>query len=288
MRQFIPRDRLPAPFAEGPSAPPDSPAPARPAATIVLARPAEPEPGLEVLLLRRPRSSGFVPGAYVFPGGRVDDGDADPGVAGRVEGLAAEGGTPGDAAGRRLGLPAADPPALAYWVAAVREAFEEVGILLARRDDGERVPTAGEEPRVAELRSALLDDRIAIADVVEALEARLDLSGVEYAAHWITPRAEPRRYDTRFFLAGMEERLDAAPHPGEVAEARWLVPEDALRIHREGELPMVFPTIRTLEELTGFPSPGAAVAAFAGREIPTRLPRLVRDEEGVTIELPEE
>ena len=135
----IPLDRIPERFAECIENPPAVPVAARPAATIALMR--DGDGGLEVLLLKRNRSAGFVPGAYVFPGGRVDATDADEDVVARVDGL------DGPSAERRLKLPSGDPPALAYYLAAVREAFEQVDCIVSgrgtKRAGAERQPITG-------------------------------------------------------------------------------------------------------------------------------------------------
>ena len=138
----IPDQLLPPGFLGTLENPPAVPVPTRPAATVVLLR--EASAGTEVLLLRRARSSGFVPGAWVFPGGRVDEEDADPRLLGRTEGLDS-----GEAA-RRLGLSEAAPPAIAYYMASVREAFEETGLW-----PGEGGPDPS-SPLVTEAREGLL------------------------------------------------------------------------------------------------------------------------------------
>jgi 8-oxo-dGTP pyrophosphatase MutT (NUDIX family) len=262
--QVIPEDRLPPGFARTLENPPDPPAEPRPAATVVLLR--DGKGGPEVLLLQRHRSSGFVPGAYVFPGGRVDAADADARLVARARGLAAS----------------PEPPA-PYWFAAVREVFEETGVLLARDAAGRPAPDAAGEPRLERWRARLMDDEATLLDLLEAEGLEAELHDVVYCAHWVTPVAEPRRYDTRFFLAAMppgrEERLD----PREMTHALWLSPEDALRRFRDGRLPMVFPTIRTLESLDAHESVEAALDAFRGRPVATVLPRLVRTAEGISI-----
>ncbi|HEX6939860.1 MAG TPA: NUDIX domain-containing protein [Longimicrobiales bacterium] len=260
----IPKDRLPEGFAERIDEPPADPAPTRPAATIVLLRDAAAGP--EVLLLRRHRATGFVPGAFVFPGGRVDDADADPRLLDLADGLDARGG-----------------PEPTYWIAAVREAFEEAGILLARDAEGGIVPDAGRDARVAGWREALLAGRAALCDVVHEGGLRLDLGDVVYCAHWITPIVEPRRYDTRFFLARLPDGCDACVDAREMTDAVWLTPAEALRRFRAGRLPMVFPTVATLESLAPFRTVAAALDAFRGRPVAPILPRLVRTDEGVTI-----
>lgn len=273
----IPFDRLPERFAESIAHPPATPVPTRPAATIVLLR--DGHSGPEVLLLRRTRSSGFVPGAYVFPGGRVDREDASPEVVAHLDGLDAEG------AARRLELPDADPPALAFYLAALREAFEETGILVGRDSQGTAPPTAQEDPAVDALRDDLMEDRVTFAQTLERLGCRLDGAAVEYLAHWITPEPEPRRYDTRFFAAKVRVGAHAIIDPREMTDAVWLTPDDALRRNHEGTLPMVFPTIRTLEDLGGFPSVDAILADLGSRTIPAILPRLVVTPTGIGLEI---
>lgn len=277
----IPWDRLPEGFAERVDDPPDEPAEARPAATLVLLRPSSRGP--EILLLRRVRSAGFVPGAWVFPGGRVDADDAREAIVERIA------GTTSERAAARLDLPPeAEPPALAYLAAAVREAFEETGILVGIDGAGGVPPTAAAEPEVEELRRLVVSDEDVFPAVLDRLGCLIDGARVEYVAHWITPVAEPRRYDTRFFAAAVPARAEASPHRAELTDARWLTPEEALRRHAEGELPMVFPTVRTIESMRSFETPGAILDHFRAREIPTVLPRLVRTPTGVGIETPDE
>ncbi len=262
----IPAERLPPGFAERVDAPPDEPAEPRPAATVVLIR--DGAPGPEVLLLRRHRSSGFVPGAYVFPGGRVDAADAATEVLARATGMGSV------------------PPA-AFWVAAAREAFEETGALLGRTSGGSPVPAAASDPAVEAVREELLGERCTLLDALHTLDATLDLEAMVHFAHWITPIAEPRRYDTHFFLAALRTDVEIAVDPREMTDALWLTPADAMHRFHDGRLPMVFPTIRSVESLLGFPTTEAALAAFRGADVPTVLPRLVRRADGVTIEVDE-
>ena len=254
---LIPISRLPEGFARSIESPAPVPVEPVPAATVVLAR--DGDAGLEVLLLKRHRASGFVPGAYVFPGGRVDEADAD-----------------AEAVARFDGLPAPLRPDAPYWVAAVREAFEETGVLLGVRAD---------QTAFAAWREKLLNDETTIGAMLAQLDLRLDLRRMIELAHWITPIAEPRRYDTRFFLAaplgGAEVRIDER----EMTDAVWLPPAEALRRFRAGKLPMVFPTVHTLEKLSEFRTATQALEALRGSRVPPILPKLVRKGDGVTIEL---
>lgn len=220
----IPAHQLPPGFAERIEALPAEPAVPRPASTAVLLR--DGEAGPEALLLKRNHSVAFVPGAYVFPGGRVDASDSRPELLEHVAGLAA-----------------AAEPAAEFWIAALREVFEETGALL-----GERGPNAPAE-HLREAREALLGGRSTMLEVVDALDLRLDISDVVYLAHWITPVVEPRRYDTCFFLARWPAGHEVSPDPRETTAALWLPPVEALERFRAGRLPMVFPTVKTLEQL---------------------------------------
>lgn len=259
---FIPDAHLPPGFARTLGHTPDSPAPPRPAATVVLLR--DGEDGAETFLLRRNRSSGFVPGAFVFPGGRVDAADADPALAARA-----------------LDLPQEPEPA--WWMAALRETFEETGVLLAEPAAG-----AADAALVVRLRDDLLEDRTTLAAVLDALAARPDFARMAHIAHWITPVAEPRRYDTRFFLAAVPAGVEATPDAREMSEACWIRPAAALERFRAGELPMVFPTVHTLELLAPFETAAAAMEALRGRPVRAILPRLVRRPEGVGIVIDDE
>jgi len=273
----VPFDRLPPGFAENVAHPPPVPATPRPAATILLMR--DGDDGVEALLMRRGRNAGFVPGAYVFPGGRVDRSDAESHLVEHLDGLDRT------AAARRMELPEADPPALAYYLAALREAFEETGILVARLADGAAPPTAAADERVDALRDDLMEDRVTFADVLDRLGARLDGGAVEYLAHWITPEVEPRRYDTRFFAAKVPTHARAVVDPREMTDAVWLTPSRALERFRAGSLPMVFPTIRTLADLSHFQSADAVLAHLRTLRIPTIMPRLVVTATGIGTEV---
>jgi recombination protein RecT len=203
---------------------------------------------------------------YVFPGGRVDAGDAHPAALDLLDDL-----TPRLAA-ERLGLPGAEPPAVAYYLAAVREAFEETGLLVGSRADGSDPPCAAQDPAVDGLRDDLMESRIGFADAVRHMGCRVSGGAVEYFAHWITPRWQPRRFDTRFFAARVRGESTPIVDPREMTDARWIAPRLALDEHAGGELPMILPTVRTLEKLATFQNAAAALLAFAREDVVTILP----------------
>ncbi len=236
--------------------------PAKPAATVILLR--DSSSGPEVLLLRRHRSAGFVPGAYVFPGGKVDAADSSSSLF-------------------ALAAPVPGVPDPAYRAAALREAFEETGILLARNASGAWAPDAGADSVLSSWRGRLLSDACSLVDLLHATSLRPDFASLVHFAHWITPEGEPRRYDTRFFLAGVPSGRSASTDAREMSEAVWLTPDDALARFAEGALPMVFPTVHALRRLAGLASVTAALDRFRGREVRPVMPRLVRTERGVGI-----
>jgi 8-oxo-dGTP pyrophosphatase MutT (NUDIX family) len=267
---------------------PEGPAAPRPAATIILVRDAEGggrgSRRIQVLLLRRARSTGFVPGAWVFPGGRVDRADGEAPLLARLRGVDPE------ALEGRLGQPseAGGPRAAAFLVAALREAFEETGIPFFQGDGGGRLPSAAEDEEVERLRRRLLSGDLTFLELLREVEGWMDGGAAEYIAHWITPEAEPRRYDTRFFAAVVPAGTRAVVDDGEITGAIWLSPEEALERHRVGRLPMVFPTVRTLEAFLPFRTSREVLEHHRNLEIPPILPRLVRTPTGVGIRIPTE
>jgi 8-oxo-dGTP pyrophosphatase MutT (NUDIX family) len=260
----IPADRLPDGFMDTIEAEPARPTTPRPAATVVLLRDAAGGP--EVLLMRRHRSSGFVPGAWVFPGGRVDAADSGPALHERIR-----------------GLPVAPVPAVEYWTAGLRELFEETGVLLARAGAGDWVGDASSSRRIDSLRRALMKGAAALLDVLEAMDLTLDASGMVHMAHWITPVVERRRYDTHFFAAALPEGRSVQPDVREMTRAVWVTPVTALERFEQGTMPMVFPTVKTLGALCGYDSVAHALDSLRHRQVPAILPRLVRTERGVGI-----
>ncbi len=249
-----------------------TPARPRPAATLVLLR--EGETGPEILLLRRNPTTRFAPGAYVFPGGAVDAGDGNEALLRRWDGLSVQ------AAQVRLRTETGEEPtAIAYYAAAVREAFEETGLLVGG-------PAGLSNRSVRRARKCLLDGVRSFAEVLEDLDTRLDGRNLEYIAHWVTPVAAPRRYDTRFFAAEVPPAARAVPDEREMTGAVWLTPATALARHREGRLPMIFPTVRTLEALQALDSVSEIMAFYRNRPIPRTQPEVVRAADGVHLRIP--
>jgi 8-oxo-dGTP pyrophosphatase MutT (NUDIX family) len=230
----------------------------RDAATVILVRDAP--AGVEVLMLRRHPESVFAPRAWVFPGGVLEEADlqAAPLVAGLTDAQASA----------ALGLPSGG---LAFWVAAVRECFEEAGILLAVRSDGDAADLSSPwaASRFARHRRDIHRGRRTLADVLASEGLVIDCSSVHYVSHWITPPGGTRRFDTRFFVAAAPAGQTEAHDAAEIDESAWMSPAAVLEGHRRGELHLVYPTLKSLEALTGFQRATDVVAAFEERPCPT-------------------
>lgn len=211
------------------------------AATVVLVRPGRNR--LEVLLTKRPSSMAFAADMHVFPGGRVDPGDADPAVHARSV------VTP-RAAADALGGDLEPELALATQVAAVRELFEEAGVLLADQLVGsgaDPVPVGARS--LAQARSAVVGGETTFGSIVAELDLRLRTDLLVPLSRWVTPPILPRRFDARFFAAAMPDGGRVSFEGGEVEDHAWLTPAAALRAMGAGEIEMWLPTSATLQQL---------------------------------------
>ncbi|MBO0877715.1 MAG: hypothetical protein J2P19_30435, partial [Pseudonocardia sp.] len=260
--------------------PPDSPATPRPAATVVLLR--DGPAGLEVFLQHRVRAMAFAPNVHVFPGGGVDDRD-------RVNGIGWA-GPPASWWAGRMGRP--EELATAAVCAAVRETFEECGVLLAgpAPDDGASGPD-GARPRPVEMaaaRAELVDGRGSLADVLTARGWVLRADLLRPWANWITPEGRTRRYDTMFFVAGLPDGQRADADNSEVSSAGWRRPADALADWKADRIELLPPTWVTLEQLTEQPDVAAALGASDTRTITPLIPKVRREGDRLVVTLPGE
>ena len=224
------------------------------------------EDGIEVFMLRRTTQATFAAGMYVFPGGRVDGVDGAVDIAQHCHGL------DDMQASEQLGI---EQGGLAYWVAAVRECFEEAGVLLATRRDGAQLQLRNED------RHEIHDSSLSLVELCRRDDLVLDVSTTYYVDHWITPIGEQRRFDTRFFLTEMPSDQLPLHDEVETVESLWVRPGEALRMQEAGELMMMPPTIANLRFLEPHSTAAAALAAGAAVEHPPCvLPKIRRDAEG--------
>jgi 8-oxo-dGTP pyrophosphatase MutT (NUDIX family) len=242
---------------------PPAEVPVLPAATILLVRD---EPAFEVLMVKRHHQIDFVPGALVFPGGKTHAGDHDPQWATRA-----------------LGWADLAPEKRALRIAAIREAYEETGILIARRPDG--APFAGDD-RAALARPEVESGRRTFLDLVGDLDLRLDLAALTVFARWITPRIVPKRFDTWFFIAAAPADQLALCDGRETVDAEWIAPAEALRLGELGERKVIFPTRMNLTLLAQASGARDAVARAAGRTLVTVEPKVVEGPEGRVLVIP--
>lgn len=245
----------------------------RDAATVMLLR--DGVDGLEVFMLRRNLQSDFVGGAYVFPGGAVDPHDRhenlDPVCTGRTDANASE----------QLGI---EGGGLAFWVAAIRECFEEAGVLLAYDRNHNVVhltDDAAAEARFEQYRAAVDTGERRLVDVCEEEQLTLAVDTMYYFSHWITPEGAPRRYDTRFFVARAPDGQVPLHDNREVIANLWIRPSEALARFEAGEFELIYPTMRSLIALEQFSSADDVLlhAATIAR-VPAIQPRIVADEGG--------
>ena len=260
--------------------------PPRPAATIVVAR--DGPAGLEVLLSRRAQRGDHNSGAWVFPGGVVDPGDHDahPCCAGIDDRVASA----------RLGLAHGG---LDYYVAAIRECFEESGLLFAATPQGDLIimdqddpigaagPSAGVGAGLGAWRGQLHRHERTLGELCATFGLALAADRLVYLSHWLTPLGRAKRFDTRFFIAAVPPGQTAAFDGTEMVEQLWLRPQEALA--RRDELKLMTPTQKTLEHIQGFATAEALLAwARSPRAVPLTMPRVADGKDGLRPVLPDE
>jgi 8-oxo-dGTP pyrophosphatase MutT (NUDIX family) len=142
---------------------------------------------------------------------------------------------------------------LAYWIAAIRECFEESGLLLGYRNEQDLVRLQGEDAeRLATLRLEMAQNKLSFADILKTEQFRAATDKIAYYSHWITQAGRPKRYDTRFFVAQAPEGQTAVQDNHETVGQVWVRPEQAIEMNRAGTIELMFPTIKTLESLSPF------------------------------------
>jgi 8-oxo-dGTP pyrophosphatase MutT (NUDIX family) len=220
----------------------------RAAATTLLLRDA---PDFEVLMVKRHHQIDFAAGALVFPGGKSHQGDSDPRWREHA-----------------LGFDAVERDDAALRIAALREAYEEAGVLLARDRDGAFY--AGEAAK--DIRAAVADDKVPFIEVVADLGLSLDLSALTVFARWITPKLMPKRFDTWFYVAHAPLAQQAICDGHEAVDAEWIAPRQALELAASGARKVIFPTRMNLQLLAESADPSDAVRRAAARELVTVEP----------------
>jgi 8-oxo-dGTP pyrophosphatase MutT (NUDIX family) len=250
------------------------PATPRPSAALVLLRDAiqDGKEGIEVFMVRRHIQSDFAPDVFVFPGGTVKQED-------RIleSGMAI--------------APAQDGPTAlgtGFRAAAIRECFEEAGVLLARRGDQPLDFIGSEAERFVNYRAQLQRKAITLNEIVATERLTLMTDALVHWAHWITPEAWPKRFDTHFFLAEAPQGQLAAHDDLETTESVWIAPEVALSGFESGAFPLVFATVHQLRDLSAFATYARTRERFMGVTPETIMPRIVEREGSSVILMPDE
>ena len=205
--------------------------------------------------MRRHMKSKFAAGDFVFPGGKIDPGD-----------------NPEDAA-RRLALEDAPRTAFGYWIGAIRETFEEAGLLLAVDAAGRDVDVS--PPRFADYRKACQRDNAAFWAMVHGETLQLATDRLVYFAHWITPEEQPLRFDTRFFAAPAPARQEASGDDFEMTDLKWLTPHEALAAQKRGEISLRNPTVKNLLLFDAARDTAHALERLGDRVVTTIRPRIL-------------
>ena len=266
--------------AMNPHTPPAAPLDA---ATVLLIRETSAETPFELLLMRRHARQRFMGRAFVYPGGQMDDTDCHPGLAAFADGLTAE------AAKQHLNEPhLPDNKALGLYFAAIRETFEESGVLLTCLTSGKEIdfsdPTI--RKRFNEYRTRIHRQEMTLEDLARKEHLIFRLNALMPYAHWITPEAERKRFDTRFFLAPMPSGQKPVHDSREMAETLWIEPEKALLKQKQGDMLLMPPTLKTLEEMARQPSVTELLATLSSATIQPIMPQVAAVGDSVVIKLP--
>lgn len=227
--------------------------------------------GFEVFLLKRHEQNIFMGGNFVYPGGKLDKGDADEEIVSLSTGVSHE------QAGKIIGETNPESPSIAYWIAGIRELFEEAGILLAYSRNGKLFSVGDDEKRqkFSLYRHALQAGEKTLLQIIKDEGLILALDRCFYYAHWITPEARNVRFDTRFFITRNVPNQEASPDTKETTEGVWLTPAEALQKNLRGNVALSPPTLKTLEDLSQFKTVDEVISALPGLEKPMILPILL-------------
>jgi 8-oxo-dGTP pyrophosphatase MutT (NUDIX family) len=251
-------------------------------ATVILAREST-QGQFKVFLMRRHRGQDFMGGAFVFPGGRLDEADCDPDLVSHTRGFT------GAEARRRLQAPdLPEEKALGLFFAALRETFEESGILLAYDASGQIIDLAeGEKAgRYAGYRLQIYEHTLSLRELAEQEGLAFAPDLLMPYSHWITPEIESKRFSTRFFLARQPPEQIPFHDTIEMTKSQWLAPSTALEQQKDGRILLMPPTLKTLEELNEFDSLEDLFLAARSREIRTILPEAFTTDDGFGVRLP--
>ena len=241
------------------------------ASTIVIARDSQNNDSMEIFMVVRHHQIDFASGALVFPGGKVSSSDSDPGLRNKCKGHESW-----------------DDDALAFGIAAIRESFEESGLLLARRKDEESLINNSSLDALSHYRVKLEKSEITMDEFASQENLNIALDQLHHFGHWVTPDMVPKRFDTQFYLAKAPEDQDGSHDGCESVDSIWISPEQALKDADEGKLKVIFPTRMNLMRLAQYKNVQEAIESCEHQEVVMIMPWTEPRDSGAALCIPKD
>ncbi len=227
--------------------------------------------GVQVFMMKRSLRSSFG-GIWVFPGGILEDQDQDIAKKNYCNGIDEK---------KAKAILNYDQESLTYWIASLRETFEETGALIANRDNNSFfTPTEDEAINLERLRSDLNNGKISFISILKQLKLKIALERLIYISHWITPDVETKRYTTRFFLTSLNEEVTMTHDDLEGTDSKWIGINEALEAHKAGRISLIMPTIKNLESISSYKNTQELISAknaIKAKDIPAIEPKFFKE-----------
>ena len=227
--------------------------------------------GVQVFMMKRSLRSSFG-GIWVFPGGILEDQDQDIAKKNYFSGINEK---------KAKAILNYDQESLTYWIASLRETFEETGALIANRDNNSFfTPTEDEAINLERLRSDLNNGKISFISILKQLNLKIALERLIYISHWITPDVETKRYTTRFFLTSLNEEVTMTHDDLEGTDSKWIGINEALEAHKAGRISLIMPTIKNLESISSYKNTQEMISAknaIKAKDIPAIEPKFFKE-----------
>ena len=227
--------------------------------------------GVQVFMMKRSLRSSFG-GIWVFPGGILEDQDQDIAKKNYCNGIDEK---------KAKAILNYDQESLTYWIASLRETFEETGALIANRDNNSFfTPTEDEAINLERLRSDLNNGKISFISILKQLKLKIALERLIYISHWITPDVETKRYTTRFFLTSLNEEVTMTHDDLEGSDSKWIGINEVLEEHKAGRISLIMPTIKNLESISSYKNTQEMISAknaIKAKDIPAIEPKFFKE-----------
>ena len=221
-----------------------------PSSSLMIVR--DSDVGMQVFMMKRSLRSNFG-GIWVFPGGILEDQDQDIAKKNYFSGINEK---------KAKAILNYDQESLTYWIASLRETFEETGALIANRENNSFfTPTEDEAINLERLRSDLNNGKISFISILKQLKLKIALERLIYISHWITPDVETKRYTTRFFLTSLNEEVTMTHDDLEGTDSKWIGINEALEAHKAGRISLIMPTIKNLESISSYKNTQEIISA---------------------------